>query len=216
MKDHYKTLGIPPSATQQDVKKAYRSLAFKYHPDKNNGSQLAEAQFRAVQEAYEVLGDTYKRSIYDDERWLSGMGKNDRHQEPVTPTWLLKICRELNASLAIMDRHRMSQGALQAYILLILSDPHLGVLQQYNDVTTNKAIVDELLQAAQWLEAGYLPDIAERLQILSADNDSQVEYIKEVAKNRIQKAQQEKLYPYFVLAITLLLCLFMYLYGRVK
>lgn len=63
-KDYYKTLGIPRGSTDEDVKKAYRKLALKYHPDKNK-SPGAEEKFKEVAEAYEVLSDKKKREMYD-------------------------------------------------------------------------------------------------------------------------------------------------------
>eukprot|EP00096_Caligus_rogercresseyi_P010220 TRINITY_DN3649_c0_g1_i2.p1 TRINITY_DN3649_c0_g1~~TRINITY_DN3649_c0_g1_i2.p1 ORF type:complete len:190 (-),score=55.68 TRINITY_DN3649_c0_g1_i2:126-695(-) len=62
--DYYKTLGLEPSALPKDVKKAFRQLALKYHPDKNK-SPDAEKQFREIAEAYEVLSDEKKRRDYD-------------------------------------------------------------------------------------------------------------------------------------------------------
>ncbi len=213
MKDYYKILGVPPSASQLEIKKAYRALAFKYHPDKNPESSLAEAQFKEIQEAYSVLSDSYKRGKYDDERWLMGMGGKTQYREAVTPEWLVMICRQLNISLLTMDTHRMSQRALQAYILLILADAHLGVLQQAGDKNANETIVAELLTATEKLELQYLPDITQRLLVIAADDvDLQVS-INDTARERKRRARQEKLFPYIIILITLLLCVFMYLYG---
>lgn len=65
-KDYYQTLGVDKKATQSDIKKAYRKLALKYHPDKNEGNAAAEAKFKEVSEAYEVIGDPEKRKKYDE------------------------------------------------------------------------------------------------------------------------------------------------------
>lgn len=65
MTDFYKTLGIQRGATQDEIKKAYRKNAIKYHPDKNQGDPKAEAKFKEISEAYEVLSDEKKRQIYD-------------------------------------------------------------------------------------------------------------------------------------------------------
>ncbi len=65
MTDYYKVLGITKSATQDEIKKAYRKLALKYHPDKNQGDSAAEAKFKDISEAYEVLSDEQKRQMYD-------------------------------------------------------------------------------------------------------------------------------------------------------
>ena len=56
-KDYYKTLGVQKSASADEIKKAYRTLVKKYHPDKNQGDKKAEDKFKEVSEAYEVLGD---------------------------------------------------------------------------------------------------------------------------------------------------------------
>ena len=63
--DYYKTLGVEKSASQEEIKKAYRKLALKYHPDRNKDDKNAEEQFKAVNEAYAVLSDAEKRKQYD-------------------------------------------------------------------------------------------------------------------------------------------------------
>ena len=65
MKDYYQILGVRKSASADEIKKAYRNLAFKYHPDRNEGNKEAEEKFKLVTEAYEVLGDEKKRADYD-------------------------------------------------------------------------------------------------------------------------------------------------------
>ncbi|MFQ5406802.1 MAG: DnaJ C-terminal domain-containing protein [Anaerolineales bacterium] len=64
-RDYYEVLGVPRSASEKEIKKAYRALARKYHPDVNQGDAKAEARFKEINEAYEVLGDEDKRAKYD-------------------------------------------------------------------------------------------------------------------------------------------------------
>ena len=64
-KDYYKILGVERSANEDDIRKAYRKLAMKYHPDRNPNDKQAEERFKEINEAYQVLSDTKKRAHYD-------------------------------------------------------------------------------------------------------------------------------------------------------
>ncbi|RYE19578.1 MAG: J domain-containing protein, partial [Sphingobacteriaceae bacterium] len=72
-KDYYKILGVSKTASQDEIKKAYRKLAVKYHPDKNSGDKAAENKFKEANEANEVLSKPDKRKQYDElgENWQS-------------------------------------------------------------------------------------------------------------------------------------------------
>ena len=81
-KDYYKILGVERSADEKEIKKTYRKLARQYHPDVNPGDKKAEARFKEINEAYEVLGDADKRKKYDSlgENWQQWqrMGRDPR------------------------------------------------------------------------------------------------------------------------------------------
>src|SRR5579871_6627350 len=71
-KDYYKALGVPKTATAAEIKKSYRELARKYHPDANKGSADAEERFKEITEAYNVLSDEKQRKEYDEGRSMFG------------------------------------------------------------------------------------------------------------------------------------------------
>src|SRR5215207_8354000 len=73
-KDFYAVLGISSSATGDEIKKQYRKLASKHHPDKNPNDAKAAERFKEISEAYQVLGDAEKRKQYDDMRRLGAFG----------------------------------------------------------------------------------------------------------------------------------------------
>ncbi|XP_025931302.1 dnaJ homolog subfamily B member 8 [Apteryx rowi] len=95
MVDYYKVLGLQKSASQDDIKKSYRKLALKWHPDKNpNNKEEAEKKFKAVAEAYEVLSDPQKRSLYDrpvkESRSQGGRGAAGGRNNPFDSSYIFR------------------------------------------------------------------------------------------------------------------------------
>ncbi len=73
-KDYYKVIGVSKTANADEIKKSYRKLARKYHPDANKGDSKAEERFKEISEAYNVLSDPKQRKEYDEARSLFGGG----------------------------------------------------------------------------------------------------------------------------------------------
>src|SRR6187551_2973920 len=78
-KDYYATLGVSKTASEKEIKQAFRKLARKFHPDVNPGDKTAETRFKEINEAYEVLGDATTRKKYDE------LGANWRMYEQAGP-----------------------------------------------------------------------------------------------------------------------------------
>src|SRR5437870_3509500 len=78
-RDYYEVLGVERAVTEEDLKKAYRVLAMKYHPDRTSGDEDAAQRFKEAAEAYAVLSDPQKRDVYDryGHAGLTGMGMPD-------------------------------------------------------------------------------------------------------------------------------------------
>lgn len=99
--DHYKTLNISEKSTQEEIKKAYRKLASKYHPDKNKDT---EEQFKAVSNAYEILSDIEQRQIYDLSRKQTRSPLGDVFGNTnFRKTYLLKITLEQAYTGTVVD-----------------------------------------------------------------------------------------------------------------
>ncbi len=100
-KDYYKDLGVDKGANDADIKKAFRKQARKYHPDVNPNDAKAEARFKEINEAYEVLGDPEKRKKYDTMGDSFSQGYNPRGSgfegySPVIFKTILSVAVALN------------------------------------------------------------------------------------------------------------------------
>lgn len=186
-------------------------MAMKYHPDKNPDNEYAAIQFREVQEAYSTLSDPLKRERYDDDRWMQG--RKREYVQEVTPAWLHKVSVDMNNHLAAMDTYRISHRALQEYVLLILSDAHIAVLQQYNDTQRTTGIIKEIIKGMKWLEFQYLEPITARMLMLTADPVLRGEIIG-YFKKREREAGLYKLLPAICILVTAALCALMYWFGK--
>ncbi|WKC76352.1 DnaJ domain-containing protein [Borreliella valaisiana] len=79
-KDYYNILGIQKNASNEEIKKAYKKLAIKYHPDKNKGNKIAEEKFKEINEAYEILSSPDKKRNYDASGSTNFNGNNDHFE----------------------------------------------------------------------------------------------------------------------------------------
>jgi hypothetical protein len=214
VKDYYTILGVPTNASLQEVKKAFRTLAHQYHPDKQTStdSAFATIHFKEIQEAYAVLSDEKKRKIYDEERYFAGL-TSKREPASINGSWILIQAKKLSAHMAYVDSYRMSHKALYDYVLLLLSDSHLAVLQHEYDIATNKAIVVEVLSSIKNIEYRYFQVLAARLSTLAGTQNEIHQLIYLAEQNRRKEARQQQALP-IIIIISLLLCLLMYIYNK--
>ncbi|MEL1245782.1 J domain-containing protein [Flavobacterium sp. DGU11] len=152
MKDHYKILGITPGSTQDEVKKAYRVLALRHHPDRNNGSRQSEEIFKEIAESYIILGDLSSRKVYDDWRHEQSKPAAERPESGnAMAVSFLMVFRN------IRERVFNTGGTIDGTTLFeiineVLSTENLNYLVSIDDITTNGLIIDELVIASKFLD----------------------------------------------------------------
>lgn len=214
LKDYYKILNLSPDATEQEVKRAFRVLAKKYHPDAGGRDELPDDKFMEAQEAYGILSDGARRKKYDEERWLAGMTKRVEEQEAVTPMWILKEAIRMNSHMDTVDVYRMNHLALQNYIFHLLDDDNMQALQENEEQEVNNSIVKVLLEATRGLKYAYMLPVAERLERIADDNT--VPVITYAIKGRKRQAMWEKRLPYVIALITMVIVVSMYFWAAKK
>lgn len=212
-KDHYKVLGVSASASLQDIKKAYRKLAHQYHPDKNPEQPLTTIRFREIQEAYVVLSNEKLRRHYDEERYFSGLSAQ---KEPVQvdADWLLKEVKKLSRHMSNVDSYRMNHKALHDYVMLLLDDAHIVILQKESDPELIKAVIMEIIFSIKSLSYRYYNTVLPRLRLIAGNEAGLHQLIARAENERRSQKAIEKFLPVIILVIALMLCLFMYWYSH--
>lgn len=206
LKDYYSILELPPSASGDEIKKAFRRLAHEYHPDKKNNDPYAAAHFATIKEAYEILSNPVKKEYYLQQRWYAqSIGKKIK-QETVTPVSILKQSLELNRYVARLDVHRMDHQGLLDYIENILADTTIDTLNSFNEPSINKEIILLMLKNGHVLPYHLAARLAENLRKLKIDDPLTTQQIDQFVRRHKQTAYWEKRKIWIILLITLLIC----------
>lgn len=204
-KDYYQILDISCTATGEDIRRAFRKLAFQFHPDKNDGDTIAEEKFKAIQEAYFILSDAQRRENYHLKSRYP-LIKRRTALKPTTAFGILNQCQKLNDKIAEMDIFRMSQQALFEQIMLLVEDKNISIIQQYGDENLITQITNELLKSSKPLAFSYVEQIHSRLALLAGSNNEQISQIYHHTKKRRRISYWERYNGLIIFLVTLLLC----------
>lgn len=215
VKDYYKILELSPGATTHEVKKRFRKLAMRYHPDTNAGHQYAEAWFREVQEAYAVLMDPAKKDAYLQERWLAkSMGKTLRKATPITPDTIVEEAKELAGYIGRLDHFRMDQWQISSSMVQLLDEERIRILKQYKAHEHQMTIGKRLLEACRPIDYLTLIPFFERMQVLAAD----IPMLQQLLNDTIRSKKQHQWWAthqwWIMLLATLALCILVWLVSR--
>ncbi len=211
--DYYQQLGIASGATPGEIRRAYRSLALRFHPDKAPQNPFAEAQFLRLKEAYEVLKDPVRRQRYDTERWLRGAPAETRRQAVTAQTIVANACR-LQDYVGQIGASAVNTNALQALCLFLLSEAHLALFWEAADTELNESLARPVLKVASVLPLSKMQPVLAQLQQLKPLSPGLQTELETFFKIRQQAARHRRLLPLWAGLLTLLLCLLGWLLVR--
>ncbi|MBC7721159.1 MAG: J domain-containing protein [Pedobacter sp.] len=141
-KDYYEILQILPTASLDEIKKAYRKLALQYHPDTATDVALDANKFIEIKEAYEILSDTKKRQVYHYKRFY----KNYQQQTVVTPEIILQQTIDLAALVSVLDPFRIDYDKLNHQITQTINANTIKVLKEKKDNFIIQKVVKNCLK----------------------------------------------------------------------
>ncbi|XP_034717407.1 dnaJ homolog subfamily B member 6b isoform X8 [Etheostoma cragini] len=193
MLEYYQTLGVQKNATQEDIKKAYRKLALRWHPDKNpDNKEEAEKRFKELSEAYEVLSDENKRSTYDrygkDGLSAGGGGKEEvimitmvAASHSVIPMtfsgnslaaeihlliFLLMTPLTISSEVVGVTREAQAKAGWGGRSLVLGASQHLGLASQGS--------IQVLVHLGTWVEEDSLPSLLHLLVVVGEEEEEWV------------------------------------------
>lgn len=205
VKDYYEILQIAPSATQAEIKVAYRKLAHLYHPDKNAGDHYALANFQLVKEAYETLSRPYLREAYLSQRWLNKAGAKEFSTGVTTPETILKMFLDANRKVQNMDAFRSDKSGIAESILHLLSYDNVEVLNRFDEKDINHHIITQALQMNGVLGPPLQERILVELQKIKMDANS-LEMVHAAEKQRKQTILMNQWKPWMIGMAVLFFC----------
>ena len=204
LKDYYKTLHCTLTASQQEIKKAYRQLAMKYHPDKNDGNELAEAHFKEIQEAYHTLSDPLRRSAYNQQRWYRHTGKQAASVN-LTPENVLMRCQKLNRYVTTLD-DRINEKLLYHYLVQLLTEETVNLLCRPPQSKLNHQVITEVLNAAKPLSYSHSGQIAAQLNRIACGNAQMIAGIQHFLQEQKVAGYWRRYRIVAILLLTLMIC----------
>ena len=212
-KDYYQILGIKPTASADEIKRNYRRLALKYHPDRNPGDPLAESVFKEIAEAYEILSDPVKRQDYHYKR-LYTYNYKFREAPAATPQSVLKDCTKLNSIIASSDPFRINRDAIYFSLEQILSESNLYLLKQEENKQSNKKITEVVLYCSRILNFKQQLQICKKLQTISNEKDNLELIIREFLDQQKKLHNWNRYKPLVAIICAVILCFVIYFLSK--
>lgn len=206
IKDYYKILDVKSSANADVIKKAYRRLAMKYHPDHNPGDALAAAVFEDVAEAYKTLSDTEARKQYNFNRYLVA---NEEYKRPAaTIDAIIFRMHRITEQVKLADPFRFNKDALLYSIKQLLPED-ISLLLHTNEKLL-KQFLEMVCAAVAHLSSHQTKKIMVLMQPLYKKEKWLYETLDLIMQNQQKKERWEKYKIVLVVLLTIILCVIIF------
>ena len=210
LKDYYSTLELPPSASADDVKRAYRRLAQVYHPDKTGNDPYARARFGAIKEAYEILSNPYQKEQYLQERWYAQSQGRTETLAPLTPESFLQRLLQRERHIYQIDVYRSDFASIVEQLEDFYSDEVITMIHSFGDDAAKKEIMQISLRLARLIPHPHVQLLLTRLSKLDEGKTWQ-QSLQRIARQSRQDANWQKWSPWLAALAAILLCLMIFL-----
>lgn len=178
LKDYYKILELSPGANIVDIKKSFRRLALLYHPDRNFGSNVHEAKFKEIKEAYEILSDTKQRQEYNSRRREQSQSHAQSQTEkkktyrPPNARDILTQTVEFRKKISALDPERINKQAVYHHIQRLMAIQNILIIKNANDQKINNYFINEVLNCCNFLLFPQVEKICLQLtELAGTDNE---------------------------------------------
>lgn len=150
LKDYYSILEVNPTASLLIIKKAYRRLALKYHPDKNGGNKLYELKFKEISEAYRVLSDGKKRNDYNYSKFGFVNASHKANHTHFSIKYILLNAKKLRNHVATSDPDRINLSAVSKHIDELLNTITVKTLEEKASETEIAEFVRHIMFSSRY------------------------------------------------------------------
>lgn len=205
MRDYYQILEVAPSASFEEIRKAYRRLALLHHPDKNDGSQYSANIFAEILEAYKVLSNPYERKRYHQKLFTTGY---DISNVVNTPEQALNELVKLKEVIHRSDPFRLFKEAVLIDLNAIVQKPVIDKIAEKSTTDFKRRFISIYLECIKVLD---LPDFENKLKAINniTDEVSAIE-IAEAVNLKKKTHWWEKYQTLVAFTIAVLICLLIY------
>ena len=204
-KDYYKILEVHPSCNMEEIKKAYRKLAFQYHPDTNNNSSIYVEKFKEIKAAYEVLIDPEKRKKYHYEFHFENYQKETVHINEI-----LTKAMQLQAFVQSNNYFKIDYDLIEQYLNTLLTNQHIQIMQRSDDVLVKDKIIAAILQACEPLPYILFNSFTEKIISIFPLHEQR---IKNIVVEKKKAMFLEKYKILFAVLIAVAICIFIIMMG---